>query len=53
MEIGIDSFAARPPGSTAMGPTASRDALARLLERIEYADKIGLDTFGIGESPRA
>jgi probable LLM family oxidoreductase len=52
MEIGIDSFAARPPGSTPMGPTASRDALARLLERIEYADKIGLDTFGIGEHYR-
>lgn len=52
MEIGIDSFAARPPGTTAMAATSSRDALAELLERIEYADKLGLDTFGIGEHYR-
>jgi len=48
MEVGIDRFAARPPGKTAMAATSSRDALAQLLERIEYADKLGLDTFGIG-----
>lgn len=46
MEIGIDSFAARPPGTT------GEDALAQLLERIEFADRIGLDTFGIGEHYR-
>ena len=52
MELGIDSFAARPPGRTAMAATSSREALAELLERIEYADKLGLDTFGIGEHYR-
>ena len=50
MEIGIDSFAARELGDdTAI---SSRDALAELLERIEYADEVGLDSFGIGEHYR-
>ena len=43
MEVGIDSFAARPPGDGTTGPESSRDALAQLLERIEFADHIGLD----------
>lgn len=46
MELGIDSFAMRPPGSD------SRLALVELLERIEFADRIGLDSFGIGEHYR-
>jgi probable LLM family oxidoreductase len=45
MEIGIDSFAAAVPVSDA-------EALAQLLERIEHADKSGLDVFGIGEHHR-
>ncbi|MGI9586349.1 MAG: LLM class flavin-dependent oxidoreductase [Acidimicrobiia bacterium] len=53
MEVGIDSFAARPPGDPTMGPESSRSALAQLLERIEFADRIGLDVFGIGEHYRA
>lgn len=52
MEFGIDSFAARPPGTSAMAATSSRDALAELLARIEHADELGLDTFGIGEHYR-
>jgi probable LLM family oxidoreductase len=47
MELGIDSFAMRPPGAD------SRAALGELLERIEFADRIGLDSFGIGEHYRA
>jgi len=47
MEIGIDSFAAAD--STAKN---SADALARLLDRIEHADRSGLDVFGIGEHHR-
>lgn len=43
MEIGVDSFAAKE---------SSRDTLAELLERMEYADKVGLDVFGIGEHYR-
>jgi probable LLM family oxidoreductase len=46
MELGIDSFARKPKG------LSSRDALAELLERIEFADRIGLDSFGIGEHYR-
>lgn len=46
MEIGIDSFAANPAG------IESSQALNELLERIEVADKVGLDSFGIGEHHR-
>jgi len=45
MEIGIDSFAATSGGNDAQ-------ALAELLERIEYADKAGLHFFGMGEHHR-
>ncbi|MEM1002486.1 MAG: LLM class flavin-dependent oxidoreductase, partial [Bacteroidota bacterium] len=47
MEIGIDSFAASPKGHT-----DSVKAMQELLERIELADQVGLDAFGIGEHYR-
>lgn len=47
MEIGIDSFAGADSSSK-----NSADALARLLDRIEHADRSGLDVFGIGEHHR-
>jgi probable LLM family oxidoreductase len=51
MEIGIDSFAAEMTGKT--GTAASNmQAMAQLLERMEHADKAGLDVFGIGEHHR-
>ena len=50
MEIGIDSFAANFEES--VSTLKSQDAMALLLERIEYADKMGLDVFGIGEHHR-
>src|SRR6201996_2948436 len=49
MEIGIDSFAAAKPGND---NKANANAMAQLLERIEQADKTGLDIFGIGEHHR-
>jgi probable LLM family oxidoreductase len=52
MEIGIDSFAASPPGDNQGSPKHNAQALSELLERIEHADKHGLDTFGIGEHHR-
>jgi probable LLM family oxidoreductase len=52
MEIGIDSFAAVTTGTGKSTSTDSMDALAGLLERIEQADKAGLDFFGIGEHHR-
>jgi probable LLM family oxidoreductase len=52
MEIGIDSFAAAPLSNEADRPLDNSTALAELLERIEFADKAGLDVFGIGEHYR-
>ena len=51
IEIGIDSFAARPTSGAEKEISASK-ALGKLLERIEHADKSGLDVFGIGEHHR-
>src|SRR5712691_3770654 len=47
MEIGIDSFAARFDD---VGLAASPvDRMRELVERIERADQVGLDVFGVGE----
>jgi probable LLM family oxidoreductase len=48
MEIGIDSFAAANVKDT----TNNSDALVQLLERMEHADQVDLDVFGIGEHHR-
>lgn len=50
MEIGIDSFAAAMFNDTKDKTNA--DVIGQLLERIEHADKAGLDVFGIGEHHR-
>lgn len=49
MEIGIDSFASAMYGTNEKNALSSVDAMAQLLERIELADQVGLDVFGIGE----
>ena len=49
MEIGIDSFAAQFDESATV---SGQEALAQLLDRIAYADKMGLHSFGIGEHHR-
>lgn len=49
MEIGIDSFAAI---NTSEEQSSPQLALKSLLERIETADKSGLDVFGVGEHHR-
>ena len=46
MEIGIDSFASALYGNHTL---SSADAMAQLLDRIGFADEVGLDVFGIGE----
>ena len=51
MEIGIDSFAAATHNNNG-SPADNATALSRLLQRIEHADKAGLDVFGIGEHHR-
>ncbi|MFZ9847422.1 MAG: Atu2307/SP_0267 family LLM class monooxygenase [Flavobacteriales bacterium] len=48
MEIGIDSFAAAPLNKS----ISDSQALNELLDRIELADKVGLDVFGLGEHCR-
>jgi probable LLM family oxidoreductase len=50
MEIGIDSFAAAMIDKETV--INSSQSIAELLERIEHADKVGLDVFGIGEHHR-
>ncbi|MEM7114668.1 MAG: LLM class flavin-dependent oxidoreductase [Chloroflexota bacterium] len=52
MEIGIDSFASTGFHNDATDPIRSQRAMAELLERIEFADRVGLDSFGIGEHYR-
>src|SRR5438552_8630934 len=50
MEIGIDSFAAAfTQDSRAV---SASDRLGNLIEQIEHADQLGLDSFGIGEHHR-
>ena len=52
MELGIDSFAAvLQSDGTGRTMTAS-DALRLLVDRIAYADDVGLDVFGVGEHHR-
>ena len=46
MQIGIDSFAASSPEKSSV------QSIQELLERIEKADQVGLDVFGIGEHHR-
>src|SRR5271155_1546384 len=48
MEIGIDSFAAAF-GESNQSPS---DRLRNLVEEIERADQVGLDSFGVGEHHR-
>ena len=52
MEIGIDSFAAAPFDLETGKMMNSAEAISQLLDRIEHADKMGLDVFGIGEHHR-
>ncbi|NID11169.1 LLM class flavin-dependent oxidoreductase [Fibrivirga algicola] len=52
MEIGIDSFASAMLSNDTGTPISSVDAMSQLLDRIVYADQVGLDVFGIGEHHR-
>lgn len=47
MEVGIDSFVTAYTESTQA--VSSADRIRDLLEEIEQADRVGLDSFGIGE----
>ena len=49
MEIGIDSFAATELVDDEYNTANSAKSIAELLERMEHADNMGLDSFGIGQ----
>ncbi|MFM7838278.1 MAG: LLM class flavin-dependent oxidoreductase [Chitinophagaceae bacterium] len=51
MEIGIDSFAAMMSEREVLA-ISDRDAMSQLLERMCFADAVGIDVFGIGEHHR-
>lgn len=52
MEIGVDSFAAVDIEKGTPSPTDRVNAIQELIERIVFADKAGIDFFGIGEHHR-
>ena len=52
MEIGIDSFATMRSPDAAITEEDPIATMAELLERIECAEKFGLDIFGVGEHHR-
>ena len=53
MEIGIDSFAMNLLDNGTDAPIDGATAVGQLLDRIERADQVGLDVFGLGEHHRA
>lgn len=52
MEIGIDSFASNMAIDGIAVTSNPVQVIQELLERIEHADRVGLDVFGIGEHHR-
>jgi probable LLM family oxidoreductase len=50
MQIGIDSFVAAFDGSSRAVDPAAR--MRQLVDQIQHADEVGLDTFGVGEHHR-
>src|ERR1700741_1706974 len=53
MKIGIDSFVAAVPDALTGEDLGPADRLKLLLDEIEFADRVGLDVFGVGEQHRA
>lgn len=52
MEIGIDSFAAAKALDGFGNAADNMKSVAQLIDRMEHADRMGLDVFGIGEHHR-
>ncbi len=53
MEIGIDSFAATMPDPGGEQAVTDAERMEALLVEVEIADRVGLDSFGVGEHHRA
>jgi probable LLM family oxidoreductase len=51
MQLGIDSFAAAPKDATTNSHSRA-EAVQQMVRRMELADAVGLDAFGIGEHHR-
>lgn len=49
MEIGIDSFAGHPAKDGQNAASTPVKAMNELLERMQLAEEVGLDVFGIGQ----
>jgi probable LLM family oxidoreductase len=52
VQIGIDSFAAAFPDQESNQRPSPSDSIRQLIERMELADQLGLDVFGVGEHHR-
>jgi len=52
MQIGLDSFVASSIDPVTGGTISTSQRLRNLLEEIQCADRVGLDSFGIGEHHR-
>ncbi len=52
MEIGIDSFAAVVSDPATGIALSASERLSNLVEEVEAADRVGLDSFGVGEHHR-
>ena len=52
MQVGIDSFAARFMTDGNGAGTSAAESIRNLVQRIEFADEVGLDVFGVGEHHR-
>jgi probable LLM family oxidoreductase len=52
MQIGVDSFAAQFADKDESVSASASKSVRQLVERIEFADQIGLDVFGVGEHHR-
>ena len=52
MQIGIDSFARKYDVNEYSSPRDDSKIVFELIERIQHADQVGIDVFGIGEHHR-
>jgi probable LLM family oxidoreductase len=52
MQIGIDTFVETMADGSRSAGEIGRERVAQLLEEIELADRVGLDSYGIGEHHR-
>src|SRR6266436_1147951 len=52
MQVGVDSFAAQFVDNSAAAGVSATNSIRQLVERIELADQVSLDVFGVGEHHR-